>query len=598
MWPASTQAQSPNYRPLTVYFAQGGEANEKPSRLTAKRSYRLVVAIGSRSPAIEVTPALAQVEVPVSIVVRCGFCAPRQREQSTSLRLKADSGTRIEFDVTPQKTGAGRLIVAVERDDQIATTLALPVDIAPAGARPRDRELVAALKGGISPARETASIAAEVPARFLASATATPEADALRPRALTLPEFNALKAELVIEVDANNARISMKGPVVGKTFGAKTEVVHGDALSHADLQNLLIDSYNRLYTMMRERTFPLRYADTSSGPLGYVQLEEVTKQRILYEFARLGNKIYLTLFAHSRRLPKVLQTLRDIPGTPKVYIKTAGAFLPWALIYEAPHPPGTPDQVDMGRFWGSRYAVVGVPMREEAEPETRVFDGNPYRFLVGYYSGQESPFPTYRDDQRNYLESNRPRFEVTEALNEDEFLSKLKEAAESVGVVYLFAHGKAGPKMIQARLAEANRIVEFVRPDPAEASIRLSPFSSSRTGLTPDEIRSLNIDDRHLARPLVFLNVCEGAATAEISQSNFVSAFFSVGAGAVIATDAEMLQALAAHFARSLFSELQGTTTQTSLGDIMLKLRRKYLSINPLVYTYTLWGDGVVLAGR
>lgn len=327
MWPAAGRAQSPDSRLLAVYFAEGAEANEKPSRLTAKRPYRLVVAIGS-SPALEVTSALAKAGVPVSVIVRCAFCAPRQREQITSLRLRADRGTRIEFEVTPQKTGGGRLIVALERDDQIATTLALPVDVAPPSARTRPRELVTAFKGGAPSGRLTAFIPGSGAARFLASVTTPPEGDTLRPRALALPELNALKAELVIEVDANNARISMKGPVVGKTFGAKTEVVHGDAISHADLQSLLIDSYNRLYTMMRERSFPLRYADTSNGPLGYVQLDEITKKHILFEFARLGNKIYLTLFAHSRRLPKVLQTLRDIPGTPKIYVKTAGASCP------------------------------------------------------------------------------------------------------------------------------------------------------------------------------------------------------------------------------------------------------------------------------
>ena len=41
--------------------------------------------------------------------------------------------------------------------------------------------------------------------------------------------------------------------------------------------------------------------------------------------------------------------------------------------------------------------------------------------------------------------------------------------------------------------------------------------------------------------------------------------------------------------------EIAATTgDDTTLADIMLKLRSKYLPINPLVYAYTLWGNGVV----
>jgi hypothetical protein len=82
----------------------------------------------------------------------------------------------------------------------------------------------------------------------------------------------------------------------------------------------------------------------------------------------------------------------------------------------------------------------------------------------------------------------------------------------------------------------------------------------------PFDLRELNVRKARLDGALVFLNICNGESTGAISQQTFVPAFLSVGAGAVIATDMEVDQAVAAHFARRFFDEMAKAAADTTLA--------------------------------
>lgn len=585
-------------RRFNAFFENEQLGDVDPVPLELNRVYQLVAYLGlprtrglfpAERPNLGLANVLERKEASrVEIVLDCAFCAAKERHQAQTISVPPDGDSdHARFRVVPVSGTSGdtadSLVMRIEERGELIQSFVVRVKI---GSRVEKEAAAPSARAAAvaTPSHEGGAERATAPTALVAARFATSvETD------LTEPPVNP---DLVIEFDTSRRKIIFSGVVIKRMPGARDSIVC-DGVGEKDYEALATQVVDRLYDLRQRSTF--RFDDSANESLRNVKLNDVSRRAVLVGFARLGNAMYRQLFASSPQAIKILTALRGIAGSPKVYIKSPNGYFPWALIYDGPASKLNADSVDPEGFWGSRYVLVGVPLdRIEQRPITRELKFSELRVLIGFYAGDEAPFPGYRTAQRDYwLKPNRPA-PIGEVLSEDDLLSKLHEVRDSLSALYVYAHGQNGVQKVQAKYKDTDQVVEFSRPDPSGSAIRLSPLRFQRLGLTPDDLLVLNIDDARLAGALVFLNVCNGESTGAVSQKNFVPAFLSVGAGAVIATDAEVDQGVAAAFAQDFFDEMASRGGDTTIAEIMFVLRRKYLPHNPLVYAYTLWGNGTV----
>jgi hypothetical protein len=90
-------------------------------------------------------------------------------------------------------------------------------------------------------------------------------------------------------------------------------------------------------------------------------------------------------------------------------------------------------------------------------------------------------------------------------------------------------------------------------------------------------------------RSLVFLMACESAATEVSTVNDFVTAWNTAGAGAIVGTECIVGADLAASFAEEVTTELWNGKT---LGEAMTNFRRKAVNNgNPLGLVFHAVGD-------
>jgi hypothetical protein len=108
--------------------------------------------------------------------------------------------------------------------------------------------------------------------------------------------------------------------------------------------------------------------------------------------------------------------------------------------------------------------------------------------------------------------------------------------------------------------------------------------------LYPDLIRELAQGADLRQWPVVFLNTCWGAVAHQRYRTNFVEAFLSGGAVAVVGAEAEIEEGFAANFAIEFLQRVfDPASSNESLGDIGYRTRialwKKPLGLAGLLYS-------------
>lgn len=574
--PAPTAAApQPPPRVYNAFFQEGGDANKRPHLLDLDRTYNLLFYIGEPAPANvideralneELRKRAAEGEIiDLDFVVVCTFCKAGETVQRKPARLGQRGNTEVQkFQISPARTGSFDLVLSVEYAQMIVQNFKLPVHAGPG-----------------------APAAAPAPATL--GTAAVPDVKKMKPAELTIT---------LVPASDQQHRISLWAPGMGLTIENRKSL-----LEH-DLEGLLKKTWARLRHLVRPGIVPY-----SAQEVETFTFSRATRDAMLRELAEIGSDLYLGLFFSKD--PVIYQAMIDFRratlGRPtRVYVKTLGVFLPWAILYDGDLQALERGQVDVTGFWGYRYAIEGWLLDGSTRYRPETIESDPLKLLYGYYkpeaagsvAGVAVDFVKYREAQRIFFTSYAPSVELRIVDSESQLKQALKQYQRDLHILYLYGHGSGGQTSWQGTILGAPVTVAI--PNADDSAIALTPIPPSTRGLHPSDLDRLRATDAvALAGPMVFLNVCEGAATAAVSQQNFVRAFLDLGARAVVASDAEVWQNFGSDFAQRFFRKLLDPLSTSDLSQLMLDLRKEYLDQqnNPFPFLYTLWGHAEVRRG-
>jgi len=350
------------------------------------------------------------------------------------------------------------------------------------------------------------------------------------------------------------------------------------SISESEIDDMLKRSRDVLHDIV--------HASDTDGRLIYQHTNttvlEKHKKDALEQLAELGSYLYSKLFyGRDGDVRAIGDLLREIMRTKQVYIDIIAEhfIFPWTLLYigEDFRAP------DMRHFWGFQHFVAYMPHFSTATAEQLdtniLIDGQLQLGFVCDHSIDKHQQIVSR--QRQFFQ-RFPQVQVNEYWERQGLLNLLSHGAHAAHVIYCYCHA------------------ESVLPG------EKGGVSNSRLILTDGPITLYDLELYAPASkpplthaPLVFLNACESARLSPYLYDGLLPYLIKRGARGVVGTEVDTPVFFAAEFAQNLFS--QWMTGNTSLGEVVLQLRRKYLleKHNVLGLLYSLYvGSDLALVWR
>jgi len=359
-------------------------------------------------------------------------------------------------------------------------------------------------------------------------------------------------------------------------------------LTREEVEDLILDARNLLEYLavnpdspiLREQPSRLRESVSKLGNIG----------RLLWSKMFQSEK--------NKSLWHIGQFLKEHPlgrdGIIRVDIEdnAAGFVFPWNLLYDHAGLLDANASIEniLEGFWGMRYCIEQFYYDStwNSGPESPVQVDQ--ELQLSFMLLQELP---NADLERQFINSLRERshqrVNVSEPITDATDCFKLLKYCNS-HILYFYTRGYTRRRLVDAAVISDLKHGEQGEPEPERSYIELSTKK-----LYLDELE-VNKDAINLCqRPVVLLNMCEGAQITPSLSEGFIPYFLDQQASAVIGTECPMTARFAHPFAVAFFNALLGGD---SLGIALLKARREFVRPNqlmaPLGLAYTLYGNATV----
>jgi hypothetical protein len=325
------------------------------------------------------------------------------------------------------------------------------------------------------------------------------------------------------------------------------------------------------------------------------------------DLADKGRELHRRIFSSGlNEVQDVLRTIvRSVDEVVQVVRLQDDFYFPWTLLFDYPvperitgqpdkpvcdgfqrkHPDGRPftcrDCVDnclypglkkedaycVYGFWGTRLQVEQslhqLGKNEEATKELKPFGKQSILYVSGLTTKSALAFP-----------------EVLEQDLGKEWIGRLP--AGSKLVQQLWSEQRPAVLVVLGHLQ-----VKDADDQPKGARIRITDDDWLMANRVTDNAFTAGRWDAD-PRTVIILAACESAATDLLSMNDFIKAFGSARAGAVIGTETSVFETLARRFARTLSKAL---LDRRKLGEAILDFRRELLrERNPLGLLFTAFG--------
>jgi hypothetical protein len=319
-----------------------------------------------------------------------------------------------------------------------------------------------------------------------------------------------------------------------------------------------------------------------SSENGGLPLQDGVKQtpellgQILPSLALAGSRLFETIFfpIDAQKYPGLANLghrLRELTAEGSIWIRVTSecCFAPWSLMYSRDPGYDGKDTCKEG-FWGYEHLVEHVP---KAGSITNCLRGEG---TLRFASHLDTNIDQSLGVECNVLIDNLlRRYEQlnSEARNDKPTLYKaLKSSPHNEHILYFCCHGVVGG-------------------DPAVLSFTDNQLElTDKQPITAADIKSWMQDGTFTNKPLVFLNMCQGAQIDSPFYRAFAETFLAKDASAVIGPETDMPAIFAGQFA-CRFLDRFFAGGQFTVGSILFDLRRNFVDQfnNPLGLLYSLY---------
>jgi len=290
-------------------------------------------------------------------------------------------------------------------------------------------------------------------------------------------------------------------------------------------------------------------------------------QGVINELAKAGHNAFLKIFEKKAR--EDLRKLLSYSTNTTIEITTEDFFLPWELLYlESPEKT-----VSIDNFLGARYII------------SRIIDMLDTPFIGPYITQAIPRLGLLTNNELEFVRSREIPF--FDRLNRERRITLLK-----LGILNPDNH-QEGMMRFEVFLTNPLDIAHFACHAVGDKKHDLSSMILSENfEIKLIDLRSL--DTLQMSdNPIVMLNACGTGNINSKYASFFAKEFLKYGARAVIATDCEVPDFLAAEFSEKFYSEfLDGTP----IGEALFNTRRYFLdrSNELAVLIYSMYGEPMI----
>jgi hypothetical protein len=271
---------------------------------------------------------------------------------------------------------------------------------------------------------------------------------------------------------------------------------------------------------------------------------------------------------------------------PRIEIRTYGVYAPWQIL----HPPGPREAGDIRRFWGFQTELSVRPVTREQQgvlPPTASDD--PSYVIFGRYRGD--PGDEVAELSQLGFDALRRLLGVkdgnaVDVTSRDAMSEMLRQHRSDVDLIATFTHGTSGTTILPG--ASPIALADLLGP-----RLRFA----DKNELQPDAIYALGNDltdeEGRLPyfprRPIVFLNGCETGTGGVVATNDrsFPGVFITMGARAVVVTEAEIWRVFGYAFGSNLLDRLsKGESLPAALRAVRLLFLEQSNSPIGLLYSY------------
>lgn len=295
------------------------------------------------------------------------------------------------------------------------------------------------------------------------------------------------------------------------------------------------------------------------------------------ELAKIGQGYWQKLFHTSGTAAQWHQIAENICSLPEgsniqIVLDSQQCIVLWGLLYDKPGPI-TAETLDWLGFWGYRYILNVLPPGRYRAPTMTVTP-----FTIKLFFNDDANLRRFTNEQERMSgtlftqgKGNSLPVTVWGKTHVEQTLQQPNDAS----LLYFYCHGEYPDLITQPGAL------------PDEAALI---FSHGQAVTNLADLRRLPTAP-FTAKPLVFLNTCEGATQNAFWYDGFMPFFVEQQwARGFISTEVKMPQLLARDLAQRFFAAfVQGTP----VGEILWNLRRYYLNehhnINILAFNYSLY---------
>jgi hypothetical protein len=310
-------------------------------------------------------------------------------------------------------------------------------------------------------------------------------------------------------------------------------------------------------------------------------IDEKHFQRAARLLALAGRQLFVNLFNPSKgsqydreQAQLVGKRLLDLSAKKclKVQVLADDFFIPWNVFYD-----GDPvsESIDPQAFWGFRHVIEEIPHRVRELEGKSVISLGDEAFGIGMNINTAKISEALTTPQLERARAWAPELTACFRNTEEDVLSALRGETPQQPLEYFYCHAGVGGD------SDGDIDQSFLG------------ITSDTAGLTLESIKLQTVAHRFVGSPVFILNACESARMDGRFYDGFVPEFLSMGACAVVGSDAKVPALFGAHFGLAL---LEGILNGDPLGEVLLAARQAFLRRcrNPLGLIYRVFGSADV----
>lgn len=323
-------------------------------------------------------------------------------------------------------------------------------------------------------------------------------------------------------------------------------------------------------------------AAIKSSENGGLPLQDELKQtpeflgRILPSLASAGSRLFETIFfpidpEKYSGLARLGHRLRELTEEGSIWIRvTSGCcFAPWSLMYSKDPGFEGKDARKEG-FWGYEHLVEHAP--RAGNITNRLSGSGPLLFASHLDTNIDKDLSVECNALIEELLKSYDQLNSEPRNDKLTMYNALKSSQHNEHILYFCCHGVVGG-------------------DPDVISFTDNRLElTDKKPITAADIKSWMQDRTFARKPLVFLNMCQGAQIDSLFYRAFAETFLAKDASAVIGPETDMPAVFAGQFA-SKFLDGFFAGGPATVGSILFELRRHFVDQfnNPLGLLYSLY---------